>query len=110
MARTFDIAGISAERGIARLHCIRYLSVERINLCANLVDEPGPALVTILSHQTIQIPFIVADNGLNPLTRGVAWLPHRRNRGCKSLLIKVYRLHNILRRGLFFRFKFTDLG
>src|ERR1700688_322549 len=53
LARTFDIAGISAERGIARLHCLRDLRVERTNLGAKLVDELGPALVAVLLHQTI---------------------------------------------------------
>src|ERR1700730_5743129 len=109
MARTFDIAGISAERGIARLHCIRDLGVERINLGTKLVDELGPALVAIRLHQTIQISFIIADNGLNPLTRGIAWLPHRHNRSSKLLPIKVYRFQSSLSRGVFLRFKVMDL-
>jgi len=75
-----------------------------------LVDELGPALVAILLHQTIQISFIIADNGPNPLTRGIAWLPHHRNRSCKLLLIKVYRFQSFLSRGLFLRFKVMDLA
>src|ERR1700730_13506131 len=108
LARTFNITGISAERGIARLDRLHDLSVERINLGTKLVDEFGPALVAALLHQPIQFSFIIADDSLNSLTRGVAWLPHRRDRSRKLLLIKLCRLQDFLARGSFFRFKVTD--
>src|SRR5579864_3262853 len=96
--------------GIASLKSRHDLAVERVNLRTKLIDQPGFGLAAILPHQTVQIAFVIAQDGLDPVAGSLARLRKVRDRGRKSLLVHPDRVQSALNGGLFFRLQVADLA